>query len=170
MKTLKAFSVTLLLILCVLISNAKPIDNGYIDHIMNDYLAVKNALIAGKGAVVQQKAKALFADFSSLPDGKSVAPDKQGIVNKYNTKLAFDSRHMSETTDIDHQREHFASLSNNLYEFLKAMKMNTTTVYEDYCPMKKAYWLSESKEIKNPYFGDKMLTCGKVSETITPAK
>jgi Cu(I)/Ag(I) efflux system membrane fusion protein len=30
---------------------------------------------------------------------------------------------------------------------------------------KGAYWLSEFEEIRNPYFGDAMLTCGEVVET-----
>jgi len=40
------------------------------------------------------------------------------------------------------------------------------TLYEDYCPMKKMSWLSESKEIKNPFYGSKMLSCGKVQKQI----
>ena len=39
------------------------------------------------------------------------------------------------------------------------------TIYYQYCPMardnKGAYWLSAVEEIKNPYFGDAMLTCGE---------
>jgi hypothetical protein len=35
-----------------------------------------------------------------------------------------------------------------------------------YCPMKKANWLSSSATIKNPYYGNSMLTCGKVVETL----
>ena len=31
---------------------------------------------------------------------------------------------------------------------------------------KGAIWLSETKEIKNPYLGGKMLTCGEVQEEI----
>jgi hypothetical protein len=48
----------------------------------------------------------------------------------------------------------------------KAVKLSSEPVYQVYCPMKKANWLSSSKEIKNPYFGSAMLTCGKVVETI----
>jgi hypothetical protein len=44
------------------------------------------------------------------------------------------------------------------------------SVYVAYCPMANnnegANWLSNDKEIKNPYFGDKMLRCGSVKETI----
>jgi Cu(I)/Ag(I) efflux system membrane fusion protein len=31
---------------------------------------------------------------------------------------------------------------------------------------KGAYWLSDKEAIRNPYFGDKMLTCGSVEETL----
>jgi hypothetical protein len=44
------------------------------------------------------------------------------------------------------------------------------TIYKQYCPMAfsntGAYWLSESKEIRNPYFGDKMLKCGRIVSEI----
>jgi hypothetical protein len=29
-----------------------------------------------------------------------------------------------------------------------------------------AYWISDREEIRNPYFGDKMLTCGVVKEEL----
>ena len=29
-----------------------------------------------------------------------------------------------------------------------------------------AYWLSAASDIKNPYFGKKMLTCGEVKDSI----
>jgi len=32
--------------------------------------------------------------------------------------------------------------------------------------MKKAYWLSSEAAIKNPYFGNAMLACGKITETL----
>jgi Cu(I)/Ag(I) efflux system membrane fusion protein len=31
---------------------------------------------------------------------------------------------------------------------------------------KGAYWLSKSKEVQNPYYGQGMLTCGEVKRTI----
>ena len=48
----------------------------------------------------------------------------------------------------------------------KAVKLTGDPIYQAYCPMKKAYWLSSQKDIKNPYFGNAMLTCGEVTETI----
>ena len=83
-------------------------------------------------------------------------------------KLAFDSRHISESTDIHHQREHFTSLSANMVTLAKQATLSQQPVYEDYCPMKKAYWLSSETAIKNPYFGSSMPTCGKVAATLKP--
>ncbi len=70
---------------------------------------------------------------------------------------------------IEHQREHFDIISKDMYDMVKVFKP-TQTLYVDHCPMyndgKGADWLSEVKEIKNPYLGKKMLTCGTVKEEI----
>jgi hypothetical protein len=64
------------------------------------------------------------------------------------------------------QREKFATLSTNMFALAKTMKLSAEPVYQQYCPMKKASWLSNNKAIKNPYYGSAMLTCGSVKETI----
>ena len=166
MKTLKTLS--LMLVLAFTISIAKAENN--IDKITHDYYDVKNALAAGNSTAAQNSAKELFADLSAQPD-KGLDAAQQKILDSYLDKLKFDSRHISESTAIDHQREHFESLSKNMYAVLKGLKMNTSTVYMQYCPMKKAYWLSDAATIKNPYYNDKMMTtCGKVAATLPPAK
>jgi hypothetical protein len=166
MKTIKQLS--LILVMALSVSFVKASNN--VDKITTAYLAVKNALAAGDGKTAQNKAKDLLAALSA-PSDKSLKPDQQKLYDSYLEKLKFDSRHISETNVVDHQREHFASLSKNLYEVLKGLKMNTSTVYMDYCPMKKAYWLSETSAIKNPYYSDKMMTtCGSVKATLPAAK
>ncbi|ASU34128.1 DUF3347 domain-containing protein [Mucilaginibacter xinganensis] len=169
MKILKKLALMLSLALASVYTNALPAPNTSVDKIVNAYLSVKNALVSGDGNVVKIKAKDLLAALSAKPEA-GLTPEQQKVLAKYQEKLIFDSRHMSETADIEHQREHFANLSKNMFEVLKGAKLNTATIYEQYCPMKKAYWLSESNQIKNPYYGDKMLTCGKVTETLAPAK
>jgi hypothetical protein len=71
--------------------------------------------------------------------------------------------------NIKHQREHFETLSKDVYDLVKTFGAGET-MYKDFCPMynnnKGAAWLSETKEIKNPYLGKKMTTCGEVKETI----
>jgi len=149
-----------------LAANAQSSNN--IDKITKDYYGIKNSLAAGKGMDAQNSAKTLLADLSA--PGK-LSADQQKVFYGYADKLKYDTRHISEVNDIEHQREHFESLSKNLYEVLKGLKMNTSTVYMDYCPMKKAYWLSETAAIKNPYYSDKtMATCGKTTATLAAVK
>lgn len=71
--------------------------------------------------------------------------------------------------NIENQREHFDSLSRDMYDMVTRFAAGEN-IYVNRCPMynnnKGALWLSETKEIKNPYSGSAMLTCGKIIETI----
>lgn len=74
------------------------------------------------------------------------------------------------SNDLTTQRKAFASYNEALYKSLKTFGSGGAIIYYDYCPMANnntgAYWLSDSKEIRNPYLGSAMLTCGKVKETV----
>ncbi|MVT07919.1 DUF3347 domain-containing protein [Chitinophaga tropicalis] len=74
------------------------------------------------------------------------------------------------TADIDAQRTAYATLSNDFISLVKKSGLSSGAVYVDFCPMamndKGAFWLSSDKAIQNPYFGEQMMTCGEVKETI----
>lgn len=76
---------------------------------------------------------------------------------------------MANTKDIEEARKHFSMLSFHMLEVTETFGLNKAAVYRDYCPMafgdQGAYWLSEQKDITNPYFGASMLTCGEVKQT-----
>lgn len=75
---------------------------------------------------------------------------------------------LAATLDIGEQRKAFSFLSDEMATLVKG-NIKSGKVYKDFCPMALnggAYWLSSDKEIRNPYFGDKMLKCGSVKETI----
>jgi hypothetical protein len=166
MKTIKNLSVALLL-LCTVILQANA-QSTSVDKITQAYLGLKNALVASDATVAKAKAATLLAALSA-PADKSLKPDQQKLLAANLEKLKFDSRHISESGAIDHQREHFESLSKNMYTVLSGLKANSTVLYEQYCPMKKAYWLSENKTIENPYYGKTMPDCGEVKATLKPA-
>jgi hypothetical protein len=142
--------------------------NTAVDKITTSYIGVKNALVGSNATLAKSKSADLLAALSTPVKG--LQPAQQKLMATYLDKLKFDSRHISETTVIDHQREHFENLSKNMYSLLSGLKLNSATVYQQYCPMKKAAWLSESEDIRNPYYGDDMLECGKVTATIKAAK
>ena len=53
-----------------------------------------------------------------------------------------------------------------MWKLVKPSDKVNQPVYYQYCPMKKAYWLSKEEKVINPYFGSAMLTCGEVKQVI----
>lgn len=136
-----------------------------LSQLLTLYYDIKNALVNGDANTAATKA----GEFVKAINGVDVKKLPEADMNAFMPlleKLAFDAKHISETKEIGHQREHFQSFSNNFYKLAKAVKLSDKPVYQDYCPMKKAYWLSSEAAIKNPYFGAQMLTCGKINDTI----
>lgn len=127
-----------------------------IDRILQGYLNIKDAL-------VKTDAKAV----SFAADG--ILFDLEQNQNKTIEKLFKEVRLIAESNDIGEQRIYFEGLSNNMYTFTKNMKTEMT-VYLQHCPMafdnKGASWISDEEKVYNPYFGDKMLRCGKMKEKI----
>ncbi|MFC3414955.1 efflux RND transporter periplasmic adaptor subunit [Algoriphagus hitonicola] len=76
---------------------------------------------------------------------------------------------MASADELEEARKHFSMLSFHILEMTETFGLNKEVVYKDYCPMafgdEGAYWLSEEKNITNPYFGSSMLTCGEIRQT-----
>lgn len=75
-----------------------------------------------------------------------------------------------EKAGLEGRRLSFQMVSDQLYDFLLIAGLKNTTVFRQYCPMafndRGAYWLSDKAEVLNPYFGDEMLHCGSVTDTL----
>lgn len=84
--------------------------------------------------------------------------------------IAAKAARITETGDIEQQRAAFSALSGELIPLVKQSGLTGGQLYVDYCPMALsdagAYWLSREKSIRNPYFGEKMITCGTIKETL----
>ncbi|NBG66421.1 DUF3347 domain-containing protein [Acidiluteibacter ferrifornacis] len=133
------------------------IDAGQASGVLDNYLKVKDALVQSDGSAASKAAGKLIL---SIPDGQ----------DELMKKIRFDAQHIADTENVDHQRDHFNTLSDNIYAWVKESNVNDQKLYKQYCPMafnnEGAYWLSAEKEVNNPYFGDKMLHCGSVKEEL----
>jgi hypothetical protein len=169
MKPVK-YLLAMVLFMAIAKTQAKPADiKASMNEILKSYLGIKNALATDNGKAANDAAKKFTEALKSVSAGDMDAKQKE-VWQKYAEKLRYDGEHISESTEIAHQREHFGSLSSNLYSVLKAFKTNDLVVYQQYCPMEKKYWISESSAIKNPYLGKKMPDCGVTKETLKAAK
>ncbi len=139
-----------------------------IAKVLAAYMNLKNALVANDVNKARESVKTMLYEIEKVPMDKMTA-DQHTVWMKYTKKLSYDATHISETDKIDHHREHFVSLSKNMYEVVKAFP-GSDPVYYQFCPManegKGAYWLSEQEKIHNPYYGDKMNGCPSTKETI----
>jgi len=138
-----------------------------IKEIVSNYLKLKNALTKDDTKGAAAAGNAIVANLAGLDANSLPAPQK-----KVFTDVADDAKEHSEhigdnAGKLDHQREHFALLSKDVNDLIKTFGAGQK-LYQDYCPMyndgKGAIWISETKEIKNPYYGSKMLTCGSVKK------
>lgn len=148
------------------VSNKTDLDKTEVSSVVNfteesvnkvyaQYLLVKKGLVNSDAAAVQKASKELT---SLLEDGEETK------------NLKATAELISITKGIDKQRDFFVALTNETEKMITNADITTGKVYKQYCPMAfdntGGYWLSDSKEIRNPYFGDRMLKCGKVEEEI----
>lgn len=136
--------------------------------VFDNYFALKDALVKTDGNTASAIGAALLIALEKIEMDK-LKMNEHTIWMKVEKALKADAQHIKENKTTEHQREHFISLSKNMYELIKEAKP-AETVYYQYCPMandgKGANWLSKESVIKNPYYGNQMLSCGKVVETI----
>lgn len=133
------------------------------------YLKMKDAFVATDPALVKTEASNLKTVLKAI-DPKMLSGPALNDWSNYANNIDMSLMEIASSDDIEAQRTSFSALSDNLYKSIKAFGLGTATAYYDFCPMafndQGAYWLSDNKEIRNPYFGDKMLTCGRVAEEL----
>ncbi len=131
-------------------------DESFIDgmtaKVWHNYLEIKMALTEGDAGTV-----------------KDIAGDMADSFSEERAAMKTIAQQMADTDDFEKQRELFAQLTEKVGPMFEDA-LSAGTIYLKFCPMafnnKGAYWYEAVEEIKNPYFGDKMLTCGSIQKTI----
>lgn len=140
-----------------------------IKAIIGHYLHIKNALANDNADEAASGAKAMNEALKYL-DKSLLTPEQKKVYDEIGDDLKEHAEHIGKNAgDIEHQREHFSSMSEDVYDLAKAFG-GGLPLYHYHCPMydngKGAMWLSEMKEIRNPYYGSKMPSCGSLQEKI----
>jgi Protein of unknown function (DUF3347) len=136
---------------------------------LTSYYTLKDALVDSDAEKSSVKSDELLKTFDAI-DAAKMTDAQKTLWTKLATNLKLDAKHIKDNKEVGHQRGHFLKLSNNMYALVFSFKANETEAYLQYCPMKKASWLSNSKDVRNPYYGNKMLDCGSVKATLKKNK
>lgn len=141
-----------------------------IKDILSGYFSLKNALAKDNGNDAAAAGNSLLSTLNKI-NTEALNNEQQKIYAGLQDDLKENAEHIGKNAGkIEHQREHFEMLSKDLIDLVKTFGNGGQTLYKDFCPMannsKGASWLSEFKEIKNPYMGSKMPGCGSIKEEI----
>ena len=136
--------------------------------VFDNYFLVKDALITSNGISTASASKELVTAINNVKMDK-LDMDVHMVWMKVVNTIQKDAENIANTKDVKIQRDHFTSLSKEIYTVIKISKYENP-VYYQFCPMfndgKGANWLSKENAVKNPYYGSMMLSCGKTVETI----
>lgn len=131
---------------------------GITTHHMQDTGKLLKAYLQVKDALVNSDEKVATAAIKVFSETLAAEADLQ------KTDIAKATAKLAKANDLEKQRVAFADVSTAMWQLAEKAGELPADVYYQYCPMKKAYWLSTEPDIKNPYYGSKMLTCGSVKE------
>ena len=140
--------------------------DGESQAILNDYFNLKDALVSDDNAKAKKLGATLATSLGNLDISSNFSDTQKTDLKDIIEDAVEHAEHISES-DIDHQREHFKILSKDVTDMV-AITGTENTLYQQFCPMYDggSAWLSMSKDVKNPYYGSKMLKCGKVQREI----
>lgn len=132
--------------------------------VLDQYVQLKMALVETDAAKAKKAAANLAGNINEISDER-LSEEYLSTLNA----IQQNAEAIANSEDIEEQRSLFVPLTDNLYSMANEFP-SAEPVYYAYCPMafddQGGYWLTKEKEILNPYFGDKMLRCGVIKETI----
>lgn len=162
--------------------NIGTASNASITSALEAYYRLKDALVEADTMAANHAA----AELASLADSIKLegVSDSALIktVNDFSGTIASEAVALPQEDNITEKRRSFSMITENLYPLLQSVQYQGNTVYHQMCPMafndnETAYWLSNSREVVNPYLGKKhpkysagMLHCGEVKDSLNYRK
>lgn len=132
--------------------------------IYESYFKLKNALTEDDLTTANQATIDLKKSLKMV-DMKLFKDEAHQVWMDFNQELKSE---LNEAKDIEQIRNSFINVSQTMIGMNGTFQPMNYPIYIQHCPMannnKGADWLSKEKEVKNPYFGSSMLSCGEVKQ------
>ena len=143
------FTLTFALASFIVIGSVSAMEG--LTDLVRAYLQVQTALAADTIDGVAAHAKVI--ESAATPLGKDAG------------RIAAAAKKLQSADDIDGAREAFGDLSEALIGYAEKTKSAfDADVRVAFCPMANKAWLQKEQEIRNPYYGASMISCGSFKE------
>jgi hypothetical protein len=151
--------------------------NQSFTQLINAYIDLKDALVASDAAKATAAAQTLRTAADSLKVNE-IKGDSTGVIKQtaltYTGSITGSAQALVAEKDIEGKRKEFGNIADAMWTLTRTVRYGGKKLYWEYCPMafnnQGAYWISYERDIKNPYFGSKMMTCGSVEDSIDYSK
>lgn len=158
----------------VKVSTTSAAFNASFEEVLTQYYALRDALIGDDTAAANHAASSLITASAQVKLDELKSMDTSNIIiptaKTYGDNISSESKGLLGETDIAQKRKSFQMISGALFDYVRTVRFDKQKVYLLHCPMAfentGADWLSSTTEIKNPYFGKAMLTCGAVKDSV----
>ncbi|MFH2065081.1 MAG: efflux RND transporter periplasmic adaptor subunit [Pseudomonadota bacterium] len=133
------------------------------------YLAFKDALVNDNFAEAQKAAGHMQSGLEKVDMAVFSGPSHDAWMT-FSRDLTKALEHVPHYQGLEELRKAFQHVSATMIAMTRSFRPMDKTIHIQHCPMaddnKGADWLSLDRDVKNPYYGQSMLTCGEVTETI----
>lgn len=144
------------------------------ENLMTQYYSLQDALVKSDTALANNAAQKIIIAADSLKLGELGQADSTNILmttaQQYSGTIKAEAQGLLGESGLEPKRKEFQMITSNLFELARTIRYDNRKIYLINCPMafdgEGADWLNGSTEIRNPYFGDKMLTCGSVKDSL----
>jgi hypothetical protein len=155
--------------------------NGSFDAMMGDYYALTEGFVNWDSNAVNARAAALHKSLNNLSLNDLKKDSAAYLTAQETAKSTITTvEEIGKAADITSKRRNFNTLSQNIYDLLRAVKYDEKKLYLQECPMafndtEAGVWLTDkgSDVIRNPYlglhhpkYGKSMIECGSNKSTI----
>ncbi|MCU7613725.1 DUF3347 domain-containing protein [Chryseobacterium sp. GMJ5] len=155
---MKKYIALLFSVIMVVVLQSQSKQNTQLTKLYQNYIQLKSSLAS------DDRKKTSMAAGEFLKTASTV--HVKSIDDKTLNSLKSDAKIIEQAKNIETQRKAFFTMSDIMIGLAKENKMSDQTIFVQYCPMAKGSWLSNEKQIVNPYYGKSMVSCGNVKSEI----
>lgn len=150
---MKNLVLTLVFACCSGIGFGGPVDKE-VDKLLNEYFKIQDTLTQDSVKGVDAAAKEIVSLTSKVNAGDAQV---QGLIDSVKA-----SAQRIQGKELKAARDEFFEMSKPLLVYLNMHYSGDSEYFRFYCGMAKKGWIQSKNDLRNPYYGSEMLTCGEL--------